>query len=187
MAQGGDAVTGYRNHTTRDETRADGFDYLEQHHNPQTLLRLAHGCAKVCRVSHALAGVKIMPLRANWPPLPTAHGAVVVAAVRALLLLLLLMVVAATAFAQGDVIPKVNDSCPSGYRNGPGAYCYQNSYGTQRDAVEKVGGKCPSGYSNGSGTYCYENRSSQPKDVVVKVDGRCPSGYRDGPGAYCYR
>lgn len=183
MAQGGSDVTGYCNHATRDETRADGFDYLEQRHNPQILLRLAHGCAKVCRVNHSLAGVKVMPLRANRSRLPTARGAVVVAALRALLL----MAVAVTTFAQGDVIPKVNGSCPSGYRNGPGAYCYQNSYGAQRDAVEKVGGECPSGYSNGSGTYCYENRSSQPKDVVVKVDGRCPSGYRDGPGAYCYR
>ncbi len=175
--------SGYRNHATRDETRADYVDYLERRHNPQTLLRLAHGCAKVCCVSHALAGVELMPLAATRFLLPTARGAVVVAAVRGFLL----TSVAAIAFAQSDVIPKVNGSCPSGYRNGPGAYCYQNSYGAQRDAVEKVGGKCPSGYSNGSGTYCYENRSSQPQDVVVKVNGRCPSGYRDGPGAYCYR
>lgn len=110
-------------------------------------------------------------------------GAGVLTGVRSVLLL----AVSAAAFAQGDVIPKVNGSCPSGYRNGPGAYCYQNSYGDQRDAIEKVGGKCPSGYSNGPGAYCYENRSSQPQDVVVKVNGRCPSGYRDGPGAYCYR
>jgi hypothetical protein len=99
----------------------------------------------------------------------------------------LLMTLTAVAFAQGDVIPKVNGSCPSGYRNGPGAYCYQNSYGAQRDAIEKVGGKCPSGYSNGPGSYCYESNSTREQDVVVKVNGRCPSGYRDGPGAYCYR
>lgn len=124
-----------------------------------------------------------MPRAANQPLLPTTRRVFVVAALRGALL----MAVATTALAQGDVIPKVNGSCPSGYRNGPGAYCYQNSYGNQRDAIEKVGGKCPSGYTNGPGSYCYENRSSQPKDVVVKVNGRCPSGYRDGPGAYCYR
>ena len=113
----------------------------------------------------------------------TSFGAGVLAGMR----WVVLAAVSAVAFAEGDVIPKVNGSCPSGYRNGPGAYCYQNSYGNQRDAIEKVGGKCPSGYTNGPGSYCYENRSSQPTDVVVKVNGRCPSGYRDGPGAYCYR
>ena len=124
-----------------------------------------------------------MTFQSDRFPMPVARGPLVVAALRGLLL----MAVAGAALAQSDVIPKVNGSCPSGYRNGPGAYCYQNSYGNQRDAIEKVGGKCPSGYTNGPGSYCYENRSSQPKDVVVEVNGRCPSGYRDGPGAFCYR
>ncbi|MFM8535396.1 MAG: hypothetical protein ACKOEC_17705 [Acidimicrobiia bacterium] len=98
----------------------------------------------------------------------------------------LLLASASLALAQGDVIPKTGGSCPSGYRDGKGAYCYQNSYGTPRDAIEKIDGKCPSGYGDGKGAYCYES-GTQKKDVVVKVDGKCPSGYRDGRGAYCYR
>jgi uncharacterized Fe-S cluster protein YjdI len=146
-------------------------------------LRLSRGCAKVWHISPATKGAQAMPFA--FTPLHR-HGvfrADLLAGIGATLL----MVFAATAVAQGDVIPKVNGSCPSGYRNGPGAYCYQNAYGAQRDAIEKVGGKCPSGYSNGPGSYCYENKSTREQDVVVKVNGRCPSGYRDGPGAYCYR
>jgi hypothetical protein len=103
------------------------------------------------------------------------------------LIAILMLVSASLVFAGNDVIPKTGGSCPAGYHDGKGAYCYKSSYGAQRNAIEKVGGKCPSGYSDGAGAYCYESSSSRQQGVVVKVDGKCPSGYRDGQGAYCYR
>ena len=85
-----------------------------------------------------------------------------------------------------DVIEKVNNECPSGYRNGPGKYCYRSysQYNTG-SVVVKERGECPSGYSNGQGKYCYGDKYS--KDVVVKSGNKCPSGYRDGRGHYCYK
>ena len=85
-----------------------------------------------------------------------------------------------------DVIEKVNDECPSGYRNGPGKYCYRSYSEFNRGSViVKERGECPSGYSNGQGRYCYGDKYS--KDVIVKSGNKCPSGYRDGRGHYCYK
>ena len=104
---------------------------------------------------------------------------------RLYLLAVLLSLLSTTTFAD-DVIEKVNNECPSGYRNGPGKYCYRsyNTYNTG-DVIVKERGECPSGYSNGQGKYCYGDKYS--KDVIVKSGNNCPSGYRDGRGHYCYK
>ena len=84
-----------------------------------------------------------------------------------------------------DVIEKVNDECPRGYRDGPGKYCYdRNSDGSEK-VIVKTGDRCPSGFRDGPGHYCYARDSGA--DVVVKTGDRCPRGYRDGKGHYCYR
>jgi uncharacterized Fe-S cluster protein YjdI len=99
-----------------------------------------------------------------------------------ILLFNLLLTLPLLAAAQAT-IPKVGSECPSGYRNGKGAYCYSSSSRTSQ-AIEKIDRKCPSGYRDGKGAYCYNSKPSQ--DVITKVGGKCPSGYRDGKGAYCY-
>lgn len=87
------------------------------------------------------------------------------------------------AIAQ-EVINKSGNKCPTGYRDGKGAYCYRASSYSQDKVVEKADGSCPSGYRNGKGAYCYGRSSSE--SVIVKEGGKCPTGYRNGPGKYCY-
>lgn len=83
-----------------------------------------------------------------------------------------------------DVMEKVNDQCPRGYRDGPGKYCYSSSSDNSEKVIIKTDDRCPSGSRDGPGRYCYSRSSST--DVVVKMD-RCPRGYRDGKGHYCYK
>ncbi|MEZ5571064.1 MAG: hypothetical protein R3E64_03485 [Halioglobus sp.] len=87
------------------------------------------------------------------------------------------------ALAQSDVVPKIDGKCPTGYRDGQGAYCY-GSKSRSSNAISKTDGKCPTGYRDGKGAYCYSGKSAP--DVINKVGGKCPTGYRDGKGAYCY-
>ena len=85
-----------------------------------------------------------------------------------------------------DVIEKSGGKCPSGYRDGKGAYCYKYGSSTSSEKiVVKTKGKCPSGYRDGRGGYCYGN--DYDNDVIPKSGGKCPGGYRDGKGHYCYR
>jgi hypothetical protein len=99
-------------------------------------------------------------------------------------LIVILFLCISTAVAE-EVIPKVGDKCPSGYRNGKGAYCYNQHSDDKKNVTEKVRDACPSGYRNGRGAYCYGNSSS--RTVIAKQQNKCPRGYRDGPGHYCYQ
>jgi len=85
----------------------------------------------------------------------------------------LLLALPILALAQSDVVPKIDGQCPSGYRDGKGAYCYGSSSRTS-DAITKTDGKCPSGYRDGKGAYCYSSKSSP--DVINKVGDKCPTG-----------
>jgi hypothetical protein len=100
-----------------------------------------------------------------------------------LMVLMLLLGICHMTFAQ-DVINKSGNKCPSGYRDGKGAYCYKSARYDDNKVVVKESGECPRGYRNGKGTYCYG--ASDEESVIVKEDGGCPRGYRDGPGKYCY-
>ena len=100
-----------------------------------------------------------------------------------LTVLTFLIALSQTLMAQ-DVINKSGNKCPSGYRDGKGAYCYKSASSDGKTVVAKKNGECPRGYRNGRGAYCYVN--SEEKGVIVKQDGRCPRGYRNGPGRYCY-
>ena len=84
-----------------------------------------------------------------------------------------------------DIIEKVNDECPRGYRDGPGKYCYKASSNKSDKVVVKTGKRCPTGFRNGPGHYCYAGDIN--KDAIVKSGDRCPRGYREGKGQYCYK
>jgi hypothetical protein len=103
----------------------------------------------------------------------------------ALALIAGLSLLSATVPAQ-DVIEKSGGKCPSGYRDGKGAYCYQSSSSfSSQKIVVKTRDKCPSGYRDGRGGYCYGN--DYDSDVIPKSGDKCPSGYRNGKGHYCYK
>ena len=69
-----------------------------------------------------------------------------------LTVLTFLIALSQTLMAQ-DVINKSGNKCPTGYRDGKGAYCYANS--EEKGVTVKEHGRCPRSYRNGPGKYWY--------------------------------
>jgi hypothetical protein len=105
-----------------------------------------------------------------------------------LLFIILMVFSVPSAFASS--VPKLGNSCPSGYRiDGSSGYCTPSSSSNPAlQVVRKLTNSCPAGYRpDGSSGYCIQSSLSSPAPRVLPKSGNnCPSGFRtDGSSGYC--
>jgi hypothetical protein len=92
------------------------------------------------------------------------------------IIFIVLLVLFNTATAQQPV-PKVNGSCPYGYRS-TGDYCkpFDHSNTKNDPVIVKNGNSCPAGYRT-SGGYCKRFHNSEAV-AIPRADGaKCPRGW----------
>lgn len=105
-------------------------------------------------------------------------------------MVLLAVMANAVIGAEGEIINKVGDDCPTGTYATQG-YCKSFPSSDNRYIGNPTGGRCPAGMYK-SGNYCKHSSRTQSSHVINRPTGSessngatgCPTGYYK-QGAYC--
>ena len=97
-----------------------------------------------------------------------------------------LFLTANNILAYDNVIPKLTNDCPFGYKTSINNYCIPMNNDDFRHVVPKLTNTCPFGFhTSGSSGYCITENNTIP-EPIRKIGDNCPSGYHnDGSSGYC--
>ena len=93
---------------------------------------------------------------------------------------------ATNILAYDNIIPKLTNDCPFGYKTSINNYCIPIDSSNYKYVVPKLSNTCPFGfYNSGSSGYCATDNKTIP-EPIKKIGENCPSGYHtDGSSGYC--